>query len=303
MNQAVELLSAVEVSTNQGVLVDFITCESHAGKDVYNPSVPFELDGKRYIYGRIESRDSEKDSVVAPFVETSPNVWVQVEDAFELKLQDPCVTELSGQYVVSGIEKDWETGIYRTVFYAGKTPFELEPLLIGPNWMKGIRLVELADRSLGVFTRPQGGTIFGLGKIGFTKLPILSDLTQEALTDAPLILDHFCPLTWGGVNQARLLRNGNLGIIGHKARFTTEGRQYEAIAFELDPVTGACFGFKVIAQRADFPEALSKRADLVDVIYPAGIFLQDDKVMLIAGLSDTGVGITEIPWPFSSEFA
>ncbi len=303
MTQVVELLPAVELRTNQGVLVEFVTSEKHVGKDVYNPSVPFEFEGKRYIFGRIESRDSEQDSVVAPFVERSPNVWVQVEDAGELRLQDPCFTELNGQYVVSGIEKDWDSGIYRTVFYVGKTPFELEPLLIGPNWMKGIRLVELADGSLGAFTRPQGGTIFGLGKIGFTKFPVLSDLTQEALTNAPLILDHFCPLTWGGVNQARLLRSGNLGIIGHKARFTPEGGQYEAIAFELDPVTGECSEFQVIAQRADFPVAPSKRPDLIDVIYPAGIFLKDDKAMLIAGLSDTSVGITEIPWPFSSEFA
>ncbi len=160
MNQAVELLPAVEVSTNQGILVNFVTCERHMGKDVYNPSVPFEYDGKRHIFGRIESRDSEKDSIVAPFVETRPNVWTQIEDAQELSVQDPCIAEINGQYIVSGIEKDWDTGIYRTVFFVGNTPFELKHLMTGPSLMKGIRLVELEDGTIGIFTRPQGGAIY-----------------------------------------------------------------------------------------------------------------------------------------------
>ena len=303
MTQAVELLPEVELRTNQGELVRFVTSEKHAEKDVYNPSVPFDYDGKRYIFGRIESRNSEKDSIVAPFVETGPNVWTQLEDAQELSVQDPCIAEINGQYVVSGIEKDWDTGIYRTVFFVGNTPFELKHLMTGPSLMKGIRLVELEDGTIGIFTRPQGGAIYGSGKIGFITINSLEELTEEILDNAPLIVDQFGSIAWGGVNQGRLLKNGRIGVIGHKARFTNEGRQYEAIAFELDPVTGECSEFQVIAQRADFPVAPSKRSDLVDVIYPAGIFREGDRTMLIAGLSDTSVGITEIPWPFSSDFA
>ena len=46
---------------------------------------------------------------------------------------------------------------WRTRFYHGSGGEDLQPFAVGPDGMKDIRLVELADGRIGVFTRPQGG--------------------------------------------------------------------------------------------------------------------------------------------------
>ena len=40
-----------------------LTFKGVDGYDVYNPSIPFELNGKTYIAGRVEKRDSERSKV------------------------------------------------------------------------------------------------------------------------------------------------------------------------------------------------------------------------------------------------
>jgi hypothetical protein len=52
---------------------------------------------------------------------------------------------------------------------------------VGPQWMKDIRLVELADRRIGVFTRPKGEYFGGQAEIGFTIIDNLDDLTPEVI--------------------------------------------------------------------------------------------------------------------------
>lgn len=53
---------------------------------------------------------------------------------------------------------------YRTVFYHGYDFSSLRKFAEGPDMMKDIRLVQLANGKLGVFTRPQGG-LNGRGKM------------------------------------------------------------------------------------------------------------------------------------------
>ena len=59
------------------------------GKDVYNITAPFEADGKMYIAGRVEARDSEHSKVV--FFEKIGDTWAADLTAGTLTLQDPFV--------------------------------------------------------------------------------------------------------------------------------------------------------------------------------------------------------------------
>ena len=45
------------------------------GWDVYNPSIPFQWNGKSYIFGRVERRNEWGNSTARLFEMTSPNHW------------------------------------------------------------------------------------------------------------------------------------------------------------------------------------------------------------------------------------
>ncbi len=284
------------------MLIKTRTTKEYAKMDVYNPSVPFVFNGKTYILGRIESRYSEKDTLSAFFEETSSGYWRLISSAPTLKLQDPFITKIKEHYVIGGVEVVWNedgiTNTYSTVFYYGTSPFEIQPLMQGPDRMKGIRLVAIEDDTIGIFTRPQGSN-FGLGKIGFTTTNGLDVLSASLIVKAPLLQDQFGDKMWGGVNHAISLGNGKIGVVGHRAWFTEVGRKYEAICFEMDIATRECTQMKTLAQRCNFPKHEAKRPDLEDVIYPSGVYVHKKKTVLIAGLSDVAVGKLEIEWPFS----
>ncbi len=271
-------------------------------KDVYNPSISFKHSEKTLILGRTESRDSEKDSQVVYFEQTETGDWLHIIDAPTHDLQDPFICQIQGKWILGGVYVDWETYSYRTDFYIGDTPFDLKKFTSGPSGMKDIRLLALKNGKIAIFTRPQGGK-YKKGKIGFTLINDLSEFNTEAIANAPLLEDQFGDETWGGVNQAIELPDGKIGLIGHWAWFVNENRKYTAVAFELDPETRQCTHMKVIATRDQFPESAAKRPDLTDVIFPAGVIPHVEKkgfVTLYAGLSDTSIGIIEIPYPFSN---
>jgi len=96
--------------------------------------------------------------------------------------------------------------------------------------MKDIRLVELKNGKIGVFTRPQGRR-GRRGKIGFTTISSLENLTPRTLTKAQIIKGQFAKGEWGGVNQALILKNGKIGALGHIARYSKDkqNRFYYAI--------------------------------------------------------------------------
>ena len=118
-----------------------------------------------------------------------------------MTLQDPFVTKISGQLIFGGVEvfpdpKNEKNLLWRTVFYKGDNIRSLKKFVSGPIGMKDIRLLELSDQSIGVFTRPQGEK-GGRGKIGYTTIHSLDELTAEVIDDAPLINRIF--LTKNGV--------------------------------------------------------------------------------------------------------
>jgi len=270
--------------------------------DVYNITAPFLDEGELVIAGRVEARDSEHSKVVF-FVERDGE-WVPREGAPTLTLQDPFYTKIGRSLVLGGVQiypHPEQAGAlaWRTVFYRGGSIAELEPFFTGPDGMKDLRLVELADGSIGVFTRPQGKK-GGRGKIGFARAATLADLTLELIEEAPLFPGQFADEEWGGVNEAHLLKNGIVGCLGHIACFDAAGdRHYFPMVFAMDPNAGSCSEIELIAVRDRFLPGAAKRSDLRDVVFSGGLVRKSDGTAdLYAGISDAEAHRITIPDPF-----
>lgn len=276
------------------------------GLDVYNISAPFASAGRRVIAGRVEPRDSEHSMAV--FFEEREGSWHPIPEAPRFALQDPFVTVIGGELVFGGVEVRFGEGLpeWWTVFYRGANIFTLKPFFAGPLGMKDIRLCELADGRVAVFTRPRGAK-GGRGTIGYTDVPSLDALTVEAIDAAPMLADMFHPLDWGGVNEAHLLANGEIGLIAHAAWFEDDtmysARHYVAIAFVFDPATRHWRDLRVIAGRGQFGPGAAKRPDLVDVVFSSGIEQVGGVTRLYAGTSDAEAHWVEIAYPFDVPLA
>ncbi|TSB45108.1 MTP-1 family protein [Alkalicoccobacillus porphyridii] len=271
-------------------------------RDVYNISAPFLEQGKEMIAGRVESRDSEWSEVY--FFERKGDAWTPVEDAPVYSLQDPFFTKISGELVIGGVEVFPHPEIkdalaWRTIFYKGQDINNLELVFKGPDGMKDLRLIELADGSIGVFTRPQGEK-GGRGKIGYMSVRSLEELTINKVEQAPLLDGQFTEDEWGGCNELHLLENGYVGILGHIACFDKyDNRHYYPMAFAFDPATNTFTDMKIIAQRADFLPGEAKRLDLEDVVFSGGLIRKGSgRAVLYAGISDAEAQRIELEDPF-----
>lgn len=276
--------------------------ENGESKDVYNITAPFEWEGKTLLAGRVEDRKSEHSEVV--FFEQEKDAWVPVPEAPVLKLQDPFVTKVDDLLVVGGVEvfpdkENPETLCWRTIFYKGRSLKELKRFAKGPDRMKDIRLLQLGDGRILAAVRPQG-KIGGRGKIGFTILNSLSDLTEENIEKAHILEAQFTQEEWGGCNEMHLLPNGKIGVLSHIACFDEKGnRHYYATCFTYDAVTEEYTAMKMISQRKDFAPGECKRPDLKDVIFSGGLRRRDDgKAELYCGVGDAEAHMRIIKDPF-----
>lgn len=297
-----EMLETFRKSGSQPYGAEKIHFEGTQDRDVYNITAPFEDDGEHVIAARVEHRDSE-DSEIYVFVHRDGK-WVPRQGAPVFRLQDPFYTKIRGNLIFGGVQTfphpvhegklSW-----RTVFYKGERISHLQPFFVGPDQMKDLRLVELRNGSIGVFTRPQGEK-GGRGKIGFTQVPDLKDLNHQVIEDAPLLEGLFTDEEWGGCNEIHVLSNGLLGVLGHVARYDEMGRrQYYAMTFVFDPVNFKFSDPLIIAERSNFPEGPSKRDDLVDVVFSGGLIRhQDGTAELYAGVSDAEAHKVRIKDPF-----
>jgi hypothetical protein len=273
------------------------------GLDVYNPSAPFVSAGRQVIAGRVERRDSEQSQV--RFFEQRGKGWHLIDDAPTLALQDPFFTFIGATLVLGGVEI-FDVGgrlHWRTVFMRGTDIFSLSRFLVGPDGMKDIRLTQLADGRIGIFTRPQGA-VGGRGTIGYTEADHLDAITPELISSAPLLEGMFHPLDWGGANQTKALPGGEVGVLSHMACFEndepTSSRHYFACTFVFDPRTRRWRDFKVIACRSQFAAGSAKRPDLTDVVFPSGlVFDGDGRVTLYAGVSDAEAHWLEVDNPYT----
>lgn len=270
--------------------------------DVYNITAPFEDEGELVIAGRVESRDSEHSHVY--FFVNRNGEWLPRENAPVFELQDPFFTRIAGELILGGVQIfphptiDGALG-WRTVFLKGSSVSSLREFAKGPDGMKDLRLVELRNGSVGVLTRPQGEK-GGRGKIGWVQIPSLNDLTIDVINEAPLLQGQFIEEQWGGANEAHLLSNGLIGILGHIASFDKEeNRHYYPMAFILDPESGEISDIELIARRSCFLPGPTKRADLMDVVFSGGLVRNADGTAdLYAGISDAEAQKVTIPDPF-----
>lgn len=282
------------------------------GFDVYNASIPFVWQGRPYIYGRVERRREWARSWVRLFTQTGPDDWTLVPDSMIYQLEDPYVACVGGELVLGGTHVRYQSGEVKTYygyFYKGRDLNDLYYFTTGPDYMKDIRIVALADGRIGVFSRPRNEEImrrFGCeSQIGFTVIAGLDGLTGEVIEQAPYIPGLFADGEWGGCNQAYLLDSGRIGVIGHKCYNTDMGeglklQTYMNIAFVFDPVRHEALDVKIIGTRPSYPAGPAKRPTLVDCAFTSGIVPRPDgKVDLYSGIGDTEVGRLVIDYPFA----
>lgn len=275
------------------------------GFDVYNITAPFESAGRLVIAGRVEKRDSEHAQV--RFFEERDGAWHPIPEAPLFALQDPFFTFIGGVLVFGGVQiSERPDGRFQwcTAFYRGQDIFSLQPFFTGPIGMKDIRLAELPEGRIGVFTRPQGA-VGGRGTIGYTEADSLDALSIELINAAPLLDGMFHPLDWGGANETVPLPGGKIGVLCHIACFDDDtehsDRHYYASSFVFDPKTRRFDDFKIIGSRSQFGPGAAKRSDLNDVVFSSGLVFEAGRTLLYAGVSDVEAHWVEIPDPFAAE--
>ncbi|MGL4589988.1 MAG: DUF1861 family protein [Mycoplasmatales bacterium] len=274
------------------------------GFDVYNITAPFIDNGCLYIAGRVEKRDSEHSNIM--FFKQINELDYQLDESLPtFELQDPYVTFIDGKLVLGGTKIFDHPNIPGALWYCahkyiGSEISDLKLFFEGPNGMKDIRLLELADKRIVCFTRPQG-ELGGRGKIGYYLLNDLTELSITGINQAPL-LDLFDEVEWGGANEAHLLADGTVGVLGHIARFDEAGnRHYHAISFVLNLQTNEVSNFKIILVRDQLVHGESKRPDLEDVIFSGGLVKTNDKWQLYVGAGDCEGHFAVIENPFGKE--
>lgn len=289
-----------------------LTFKGVEGYDVYNTSIPFTWNGKQYIYGRVERRREWARSWVRLFENTGKDEWTLVPNSMIYQLEDPYIAILGDTFVLGGTHvrnKQGKVDTYYGYFYKGTDLADLYYFTTGPDYMKDIRLVKMADGRIGVFSRPRSEEVraqYGSESlVGFTIINSLEELTAEVIESAPYINGLFEKDEWGGCNQAYLLDSGMIGVIGHKCYKEilpsgVESLVYMNISFVFDPAKHEALNVKIIGTRPCYPEGPAKKPDLTDVAFTSGIVARPDgKVDLYSGIGDTEEGRIVIDYPFA----
>ena len=277
-----------------------------AGYDVYNCSIPFKWNGADYIFGRVEPRDKWASSVTMLFRRTGRDEWSRVLEFGALELEDPYIQHVRGELIVGGTRVMKVAGMvktYRGAFYRDnkRGPMHLEYFTTGPERMKDIRLIELADGRIGVFSRPRGEDVrrkYGSESvIGFTTINDLNELTPEVIEAAPVIDGIFGKDEWGGCNQAYLTDDGKVLVASHlcysgaKAANGINRGVYCNASFVFDPATHTATHIRIVATRKLYPEQEPKVPHLDDCVFTSGFVFNDDGTCdIYTGLCDAAEG-------------
>lgn len=285
-----------------GKKLQFSSVSEH---NVYNISAPFRIGNATVIAGRVETREAWADSHII-FFEEEKDVWVPAKGAPTLRLEDGFATHIGDETIFGGVEVysnpaliDSRAVDYRTVFYRGRDFSSLQKFAIGPDKIKDIRLVPLANGRIGAFTQPQGEHN-GRGKIGYVELQRLEDVNAQNILSARIIENQFAPEEWGGANELHPLQDGRIGVIGHIAYQDAQGGlHYYAMSFVYEPETHRASPIEIIATRKNFPAGDEKVPELADVVFPGGLVRHGDgTATLYTGLSDAEAGSITLPDPF-----
>lgn len=286
-----------------GAILTFKGIKEGSDYDVYNCSIPFVYEGKRYIYGRVEPHDRWATSRVYLFCETEPDVFERVVDATSYQMEDPFIAFINGERILGGVNVQKSKGefeYYDCRFYKGNDPEASVYFTTGPKNMKDIRLVQM-ENGIGVFTRPEG-------LVGFTVINDIMELDAAVIDSAPIV-DFIDENGYGGANQCYYLESGMIGIIGHMVypKELPDGRVervYINVAAVFDPNTKKTVETKIIGTRRCYPPSDHIKMHptgipLDDTAFTSGIVMRDDgKADLYSGLSDALEGRITIDYPF-----
>ncbi|MNI51082.1 hypothetical protein D3C73_1057870 [compost metagenome] len=227
------------------------------------------------------------------------------------QLEDPYISMISDLLVFGSTHvryKQEKVDTYYGYFYKGTDIRDMYYFTTGPDYMKDIRLVQRADKRIGIFSRPRNDEVrkkYGSGSvIGFTIINSLEELTAEVIENAPYIPGLFGEDEWGGCNQAYELDSGYIGVIGHKCYSSNDDNgilqlRYLNFSFVFDTQNHEAKDIKIIGTRSCYPDGPAKMPDLVDVAFTSGIVMREDgKVDLYSGIGDCEVGRIVIDYPF-----
>ncbi|MDP2650688.1 MAG: DUF1861 family protein [bacterium] len=278
-----------------GKLLRFVGID---GRDAYNCTV--EAIGEECILAtRIESRPDALDAETRFYRECMDGAYKEIPGAPVFAMEDPALEHIGGEVVVSGVHAQWEKNNdgepkllgYRMLFYRGERLEDMRLFMQGPPGEKDIELLELPDGRIAVFTRPHG-------KIAFTIVNTLEELTPQRLTEATIIPGQFAEGERGGANKLRLLDEKTIGVLGHIS-FKDSAFHYCVMAFRFDIKTRTASPLRIIATRENFPPSETKKPWLKDVVFPGGLLEKGgDEFVLYAGLSDAANGTTIVVAPF-----
>lgn len=280
-----------------------LTFKGVGDKTVYNCSVPFSIKGRKFMFGRVEEAEDWALANVLLFEETGKDEWTRVPNSVSYNLEDPFVSKIHGEMVFGGtrvIKDATRVSSYFCDFYRGN-PYDLKHVCSGPDKMKDIRLVELADGRIGVFShfRKENQCL-----TGFTTIKRIEKLSKDIINNAPFIDHRAFGDAWGGPNQCYLLSSGLIGCIGHHGYLQSRPnacqlRVYCITSFVFNPETYETTDFKVIGTRKCFPEGKPKIPSLEDCAFTSGIVMRDDgKADLYSGVGDVFQGRCVIDYPF-----
>lgn len=285
---------------------NILTFHGVDGYDVYNTSIPFWNNGKEYIFGRVEKRNEWARSWVRLFINTGKDDWTLVPDAPWYQLEDPYISIIDDVLVLGGTHVRYDRAKIQTYygyFYQGRNLFDLKYYTTGPDYMKDIRLVRLADGRIGVFSRPRDEEIMrkygSESMIGFTVIDRIDRLSSDIIASAPYIEGMFAKGEWGGCNQCYLLDSGLVGVIGHRCYRDGDNSVYMNSAFVFDPIQRTVLEEKIIGTRGCYPESPAKIKTLTDCAFTSGIVVRKDGLTdLYSGLGDCQEGRIVIDDPF-----
>ena len=248
-----------------------------------------------FVLGRTELRGNEESQVMV--FKEEDGIWMRDKRKPVFEMQDPFFMKIGDETVIGGVETFYNSNSkksgklkWRTIFYKSKSLETIDKgkFAEGPIGMKDIRLVELQDGKIAVFTRPSG-------KLGFTVIDSLNELTKENIEKAEIIEGLFAGKEWGSANELHLLKNGKIGVLGHIASLDEEKKKhYYPIVFSFDLASKQISGMKIIATAEDFGDGEAKREDLKDVMFPGGLRKEGEKIMLYAGIKDVEAGRIEV---------
>nr|AKK31187.1 hypothetical protein [Leishmania braziliensis complex EV-2015]AKK31188.1 hypothetical protein [Leishmania braziliensis]CAJ2468547.1 unnamed protein product [Leishmania braziliensis] len=279
-----------------------LTFKGVDGMDVYNCSVPFKHNGQTHIFGRVEKRCEWANSFVRLFVETGKDEFTLVPDNMVWQLEDPFVSNIHNEMVFGGThirKTNNRVCTYYCDFFRG-TAESMSYFTTGPDNMKDIRLVTLANNKIGVFSRPKTAAH---AFIGFTVINNIMELTPTVVEEAsPLNVIHAG--AWGGVNQAYLLSSDKVGCISHysyidKDEHGNDIAVYTNYSFVLNPYIREVEDAKIIGTKGCYPKCSPKVDKLLDCAFTSGIVMREDgRCDLYSGLGDAYEGRITIDYPF-----